>query len=67
MSADRAKAELQRMLPVLKEQVLLALVRSAGGRVEIPVAEVDANAGQIMTMRIDQETRMFVLEVRSKL
>jgi hypothetical protein len=67
VSADRAKAELQRMLPVLKEQVLLALVRSAGGRVEIPVAEVDANAGQIMTMRIDQETRMFVLEVRSKL
>ena len=67
MSQEQAKAELQRMLPLFKEQVLLAMVRTAGGRVEVPVAEVDANAGQIMTMQVDQERKVFVLEVRSRL
>lgn len=67
MSERERLADLQKMLPVLKEQVLLALVRGAGGRVEIPVDEVDANAGQVMTMRVDQGRRMIVLEVRSKL
>lgn len=68
MSAVAAQdAELQRVIRVAKEQLLVTLVRLAGGKVVVPVTELDANGGQVLVMELDQERRAFVLEIRSRL
>ena len=54
---------LKEMLP----QLVLALVkREKGGRLEIPIAEIDDTGGYIMTMELDQEQRKFIFKVEKK-
>jgi hypothetical protein len=50
----------------LKDQLLLVLVDRLGGSVDIPVTEIDAAGGFIMSMSVDPTTRMFHLELQRK-
>jgi hypothetical protein len=54
------------MLELMKNQLLIVLVNRLGGRVEIPVSEVDATGAWMMGMNIDQERRLFTFETGKK-
>lgn len=47
-----------------KEQLLLAMVVKAGGKYEIPVAEVDATGGWVLVMAV--RDGVFYFEARRK-
>ena len=51
---------------VFMNQLLLALVISKGGTIVIPVHEVDATGGYIMTVEVDPDKRIFILHARKK-
>ena len=62
-SADpHAKAAVKAMLG----QLLIALVKRAGGSIEMPVAEIDATGDSILSMRLDQERASFFFETTRK-
>ena len=53
-------------LDMMKGQLIVALVKRAGGSLDIPVAEVDNTGQDILYMSVDQEKRVFHFEVRKK-
>lgn len=50
----------------LKDQLLICLVKRAGGRVELPVAEVDDTSQDILSMEVDHSFRSFTLTASKK-
>ena len=54
------------MLEVMKGQLLLVFVNRLGGRIEIPVSEVDATGGWLLNMAVDQDRGVFTFETRRK-
>lgn len=61
--ANDLSPELQENLNRIKDNLLISLVKREGGRVEIPLAEVDA-ANDLMTMEVDGKA--FVLETKAR-
>ena len=53
---------IEEMLP----QLLIALVKRAGGKLVIPVAEVDDTGGNLLMFSVDPVMRTFNFEVRKK-
>lgn len=51
---------------VFLNQLLMAIVIRQGGKVELPVQQVDATGDYIMTMEIDQQRKVFILKARKK-
>lgn len=67
---DLARAdapEHAQMLDDFKDQLLLTLVRlSPGGKLQVPVADVDAAGGYVLLMSVDADKRVFNFEARAK-
>ena len=51
---------------VFLNQLLLALVIKQGGKIELPIKEIDGTGGYLMTMEIDQTRQVFILTARKK-
>lgn len=64
MGAEEALAAdiTQGMLP----QLLIALVKRAGGELRVPVAEIDDTGGYILSLRVDDFGRTFAFVVTKK-
>jgi len=59
--------ELIKALDEMKDQLILVLVERLGGKVVVPVIEIDtAPLGKILTMEFDQEKVEFTFEVKKK-
>ncbi len=54
------------VLDDLKDQLLIAFVRRLGGKVDMPVAEVDDTGRCVMLFSIDPATRVFTFELQEK-
>lgn len=52
-------------IEAMLQQLLIALVRRAGGTLAIPVQEIDDTGGHVLAFRID-ENRVFHFEVQQK-
>lgn len=50
----------------MKEQLLFVLVNRLGGKVVIPVSEIDDTGNLVMMMSLDQQSKAFTFEVRKK-
>lgn len=53
---------IMQMLP----QLLIALVKRAGNRLEVPVDEVDDTGQDLLGFKVDMDKRIFIFEVRKK-
>ena len=54
------------VLDDLKDQLLIAFVRRLGGKVEMPVTEVDDTGRNVMLFSIDPITHVFTFELQAK-
>lgn len=52
-------------IEAMKNQLLIVLIKRLGGKIEIPVAEVDGTGGDLLLMEAT-EARTFRFEVRKK-
>lgn len=65
IEAARADSPLHaQIMDDFKDQIILALIRRAGGKVSIPVSEVDSTGGLVLFLSLDGGT--FNLELRAK-
>jgi hypothetical protein len=58
--------EMMQMMDLLKEQFLICFVKRAGGKVVMPVAEVDDTSQDIMRLQVDTIAREFTLIIEKK-
>lgn len=54
------------VLDDLKDQLLIVLLKRLGGSIDVPVAEVDDTAQDMMSFSLDPETQLFHFEIRKK-
>ena len=47
----------------IKDRMLVALVKRAGGKLDIPVSELDETDGYMMALRVNSEDEVFGIEV----
>lgn len=59
-------AEHMAVFEAMKSQLVIALLQRLGGRLEMPVAEVDGTGPFVVTMALDPDTRIFTFEVVAK-
>lgn len=52
----------RQLLDALKGQLLIVMVNRLGGRVELPVAEIDATGGWVLNMAVDGGVFTFTTE-----
>ena len=50
----------------MMHQVMICMVKRAGGKIEIPVAEVDDTGDDMMYMEIDEVRRVFIFKTEKK-
>lgn len=58
--------EMQEMMAALREQLLIVFVKRMGGKVTIPVLEVDDTSQDMMLMQTDPVSGTFTFEIRKK-
>ncbi len=51
-------------IEAMKTQLLIVLINRLGGKVEIPVAEIDDTGGFNVAMRLDDVARVFHFEAK---
>lgn len=56
----------QQMIEAMKSQLLIAFLKRLGGRVVMPVSEVDATGDSNFAFSLDVEARTFVFEIQKK-
>ncbi len=54
------------VIEAMKGQLLIVLIKKLGGKVTIPVAEIDGTGLDLLAMRLDAMKRAFVFEVQKK-
>lgn len=59
-------SDFQEYMSAFKDQLLIVLVNRLGGKLELPVAEVDDTAQFMMQMETDQERGIFTFTVSKK-
>lgn len=69
-SFDNARAagqdpQLLDAIEQMKDQLLIVLIRRLGGKVVLPVAEIDDTGGVRMELVFDQEARTMTFEVKT--
>jgi hypothetical protein len=64
--ARKGAPEHVQVIEAMKDQLIIALIRRLGGKLDLPVAEIDSTGGVVLMMSVDQERRMFHFEVRPK-
>lgn len=50
----------------LKEQLLIVFLKRLGGKVTVPVSEVDDTGQDLFAFRVDPDTKEFHFELRRK-
>lgn len=60
------EAVLAQMLDAMKVQMLIVMVNRLGGKVDIPVEEIDGTGQFMMQMSLEQTTGVFTFEVSKK-
>jgi hypothetical protein len=50
----------------MKEQLLIVFVKRLGGKIEVPVAEVDDTEQDLFLISVDMQRQVFTFEVRKK-
>lgn len=66
---EKARAinpELAAAIENMRDQLLLVLIGRLGGKVEVPVREIDGTGGIAMTMDLDTKRRVFTFELVDK-
>ena len=58
--------EHQQAVESMKSQLLIAFAQRLGGRVVMPVSEVDGTGKFVLMFRVDDVKREFVFEVKEK-
>jgi len=53
-------------MALFRNQLLICAVNKLGGKVTIPVSDVDGTGAWMMSMSIDQVAKTFTLETRKK-
>jgi hypothetical protein len=67
IDAARAEAPLHAaVLDNLKDQLLIAFVARLGGKVTMPVAEVDGTGDKVLAFSYDAEERAFIFTTSKK-
>ena len=69
MGIDLARSsnpEHARAMDDMKDQLIIVLIKKLGGKVMLPVIEVDNTAGDLLYMSLDPTNQMFTFEVRKK-
>ena len=61
-AAPEHAAAIEEMLP----QLLIVFLKRLGGKVDIPVAEVDDTGQDLFSFSVDPATRMFHFEIQRK-
>lgn len=54
------------MIDDLKDQLLIVFLRRLGGRLTIPVAEIDGTGGHLFSFKVDLEAREFTFVLEQK-
>jgi hypothetical protein len=54
------------LLDDLKDQLLIVFLKRLGGKITIPVAEVDDTGGDLFAFRLDFDKREFHFELQRK-
>jgi len=65
MNLNELSGPHQAVVEAMKDQLLIVFLRRLGGRISIPVAEVDDTSGVNLTFRIDAD-KVFHFEVTNK-
>lgn len=58
--------EHQQAIEAMKSQLLIVLINRLGGKVDIPVSEIDGTGAFNLAMQMDPVTRGFHFEVQRK-
>jgi hypothetical protein len=53
-------------IEAMKNQLLIVLIKRLGGKIKIPVAEIDGTGQDLLLMRLDQEQHRFEFVVKKK-
>lgn len=53
-------------IEAMLQQLLIALVKRAGGKLAVPVKEIDDTGGYMLAMRVDYDTGTFHFETERK-
>lgn len=53
-------------IEAMLQQLLIALVKRAGGRITVPVDEIDATGNDLLAMQLLPDGRTYNFEVRKK-
>lgn len=54
------------MIDNLKDQLLIVFLRRLGGRLTVPVKEVDDTGGHVFSFKVDPTTREFTFVLEQK-
>ena len=55
-----------RAMDNMKDQLILVLIERLGGKVDIPVSEIDGTGGRVLMMRANPENKTFEFKIRRK-
>ena len=64
--AAQLNPEHARAIDDMKDQLLIVLVKKLGGRVMLPVEEIDNTSQDTLTMMLDPNSRVFTFTVGRK-
>lgn len=64
--AKQQNQELGVLLENMRDELLLVFVQRLGGKVVIPVSEVDKTKGVVMMMEVNTDERSFTFEIVRK-
>lgn len=53
------------LMAQLRDQLLIVLIRRAGGKVVVPVQEIDATGDLVLSMEVDGESFIFAVEPKN--
>ena len=56
----------QAMIELMKNDLLIVLINRLGGKIDIPVAEIDDAGRFMLEMELNPETKVFSFEVGTK-
>ena len=65
-AAKELSPEHAQLVEDLRDQLLIVFLKRMGGKVEIPVAEMDDTSQDLFAMRVDPETKVFHFSIHKK-
>jgi hypothetical protein len=66
MNGHEFSAEHAAAIEALKNQLLIVLVKRLGGKIDIPVAEIDDTSQDLLLMQLNPDKRRFEFSISKK-